>query len=180
MPTSIFALFWATMKRMRKSHNYVRMSTLKSTLIASWGNQRGPSVSSKREKKECMRSSHRTGRRHFSSDFWWAFDEIVFNASILTKAVDRGSIFLAVLLLGCSIHMSLNCIAQNRLQKKFLEIRHKCWTCVTLGLKWTNRFMEVRGDCDHTCHVFFFFCPWPSFNIRASKSQTCNSKGKRL
>lgn len=61
-PTSTWDSSWANMRRTRDSHSSVRTSTLKSTSIALWRNPNGPSGSSRRGRRGCTRSSHRTGK----------------------------------------------------------------------------------------------------------------------
>lgn len=61
MPTSICVSYWANMRRARGWSSSVRMTTLKSTSTAWWRNPNEPSDCSKRGRRGCMRSSHRTG-----------------------------------------------------------------------------------------------------------------------
>lgn len=63
MPTSICVLYWANMRRTRGWPSSVRMTTLKSTSTAWWRNPNEPSDCSKRGRRGCMRSNHRTGNR---------------------------------------------------------------------------------------------------------------------
>lgn len=61
MPTSICVSYWANMRRARGWPSSVRMTTLRSTSTAWWRNPNEPSDCSRRGRRGCTRSSHRTG-----------------------------------------------------------------------------------------------------------------------
>lgn len=115
--TSTFDWFCANTRRTRDSPSWARMTISKCTSTAWWRNPKEQFASLRKPKRECMKSSHKTGRMLFISLFWSA---LVKKKSVFVhcklKAIEQRY--------NCAQHRScMRCLFQH--QQMFLKVIFK-------------------------------------------------------